>query len=118
MTWIIGIAPPFGYSILVSDICVTFADSQGKRTYQDCLQKLYPLGHFILGGFAGSVKIGFRLLGRLQLDLSQLGDDEAWNLDIISNTWWPRLARRIFKESEEEEKKLGGQVILAAAHPR
>ena len=32
---------------------------------RDMLQKAYPLGPYIIGGFAGSVKIGFELLHSL-----------------------------------------------------
>ncbi|MBI1994840.1 MAG: hypothetical protein HYS66_00005, partial [Deltaproteobacteria bacterium] len=38
-------------------------------------------------------------------------------LDIIANTWWPRIARRIFNKSEPEEQHLGSQLILGGAHP-
>jgi len=59
MTWIVGTASLFGNSILVSDICVTFTDNSGQQKHVDCIQKIYPLGQFVLGGFSGSVKIGF-----------------------------------------------------------
>lgn len=117
MTWIVGIAPPFGYSILVSDVCVTF-NARGKSSrYVDCLQKIYPIGPSMLGGFSGSVKIGFRLLSALHHQLLPFSKKEGWSLDVVANTWWPRLAKRIFKESEPEEKKLHSKIILAGVHP-
>jgi len=117
MTWIVGTASLFGNSILVSDISVTFTDNYGQQKHVDCLQKIYPLGRFILGGFSGSIKIGFGLLTILSLQLRNIPDDNAWVVDIISHTWLPRLLRRFFKESEESEKALGSQLILASVHP-
>ena len=117
MTWIVGTALPFGYSTLVSDICVTFTDNSGKQKYVDCLQKIYPIGSYVLGGFSGSVEIGFRLLRTLWRELSKVPNDSAWDVDIISNTWWPRLAKRIFKNSKDLERNLGSEIILASVHP-
>ena len=71
----------------------------------------------MIGGFAGSVKIGFRTLAELQYESSKLGDGQDWDLETIANTWWPMVAKEVFGKSEVEERKLGSQVILAAAHP-
>jgi hypothetical protein len=57
------------------------------------------------------------MLGQLQYESAKLGQDNDWVLNIIANTWWPRLAGRIFEESEAGERNLGSQIILAAAHP-
>jgi hypothetical protein len=117
MTWIVGTAPPFGSAILVSDICVTFTGHDGSLDYRDCLQKIYLLGPFVLGGFAGSVKIGFALLARLQHEFTKVPQGHAWNVDVIAHTWWPRLSRRIFASAPEGERALGAAVILASVHP-
>lgn len=117
MTWIVGTPTIFGYAILVSDIRVTFTATDGRKHYLDCLQKIYPVSKSMVGGFAGSVQIGFRMLAQLQYESAKVPPDTDWVLDIIANTWWPRLARRIFKGSEAREKNLGSQIILAAAHP-
>jgi hypothetical protein len=117
MTWIVGTPLPFGYSVLVSDICVTFNDISGQQKYIDCLQKIYPIGRFVIGGFSGSVEIGFRMLGVLSKELSNLPKDSAWDIDIISNNWWPRLAKHIFENSENSERTLGCEIILASVHP-
>lgn len=117
MTWVVGTPTLFGYAILVSDIRVTFSAANGQKHYLDCLQKIYPVSKSMLGGFAGSVKIGFRMLAQLQYESAKVPPDSDWVLDIIANTWWPRLARSIFRGSETAERDLGSQVILAAAHP-
>ena len=71
MTWVIGGSTIFGYGVLISDVCVSW-----ELGYQfDCLQKIYPLSNSIMGGFAGSVKIGFQLLQDLR-DFLGLTDEE------------------------------------------
>lgn len=117
MTWIVGTNSLFGHAILVSDIRVTIYTNSGEQVLIDCLQKVYPLGQFVIGGFAGSVKIGFKMLARLQREFSAVDRSEAWILDIVANTWWPRLAKRIFHSFPKEEKKLGSKILLASAHP-
>ena len=117
MTWIVGTAPPFGYSILVSDVCVTFRDAEGHCRTADCLQKIYQLGQFILGGFAGSVKIGLSILAILQQQFAQIPQNKAWQVDVVANTWLPRLVRQIFLSAPEAEQQIGSSIILASAHP-
>lgn len=117
MTWIVGAASAFGSAILVSDIQVTFRQTGGSAYDRDCLQKIYPVGRFVLGGFAGSVRIGFAMLEALRRESAKMSDDQAWQIDVISNTWWPRVARRIFAMSDESERVLGSSIILASAHP-
>ena len=117
MTWVVGCNSIFGHSYLVSDVCVTFTLSSGEKRYLDCLQKVYPLGKFIIGGFAGSVQIGLSIFANLQLEFSNVTEGNAWDLGIVVNTWFPRLVRRIFKKCPNNEQKLGSQILLAAAHP-
>lgn len=117
MTWLVGTNTFFGHAVIASDICVTFTSNSGETTYIDCLQKVYPLGKFIIGGFAGSVRIGFYLIGHLQTELSILDEGNVWDLDIIANTWLPRVVRRIFNSSPSDEKNLGVSIILASVHP-
>jgi|ERR1017187_4782636 hypothetical protein len=113
MTWIVGTLTPFGLGIVASDIRVTFSN----RTEVDCLQKIYSVGGGIVAGFAGSVKIGFSLLHALSYESAKLSQDSAWNLGVISNTWWPRVARRIYSSANKVETDLGSQVILVGAYP-
>lgn len=117
MMWIVGTAPPFGFSILVSDICVTFTRPDGSKHHVDCLQKIYPLGPFVLGGFSGSVRIGFGILEILQLEFSKAPEGAAWSIDVPAHTWLPRLVRQVFRTAPAEEQALGSSIILASAHP-
>jgi hypothetical protein len=117
MTWIVGTNSLFGNAFLVSDVCVTFKSPSGDPRFLDCLQKVHVLGRFVIGGFAGSVRIGFSMLEFLQRQFAVIPEQNAWNLDIVVNTWWPRIARRIFRLSPLEERNLGSRIILATAHP-
>ena len=117
MTWVVGTNTKFGHAVIASDICVTFPANSGEETYIDCLQKVYPLGRFVIGGFAGSVRIGFDLVAHLQAELVMPDEEYVWNLDIIANTWLPRVVRRIFDSSPSDEKNVGASIILASVHP-
>lgn len=118
MTWIVGTGTMFGHAVLASDIRATFILSTGEERHIDYLQKVYPLGKVIVGGFAGSVRIGFSLMGHLQAELSMVDEGNVWDLDIIANTWLPRVVRRVFNSFPQSEKVLGSQIILASTHHR
>jgi hypothetical protein len=110
MTWIVGTVPPFGYSILASDIRVSWANG----TERDCLQKIYALHDDFMGGFAGSVLLGFKTLGAIA---EQLPSKQHLGPPLIAKNWIPRLARRVFRNASPEDRRLGCQIIVAAVHP-
>jgi len=112
MTWVVGNATFFGYAVGLSDIRVTFADG----TEMDCLQKLHGVGRFIAAGFAGSVAIGFGMLGVLSTLLREAPPDTAWVPEAIA-AWWPADARNVFGSFPDQEQGLGCQLILLGAHP-
>lgn len=115
MTWVIGAASPLGHGIVVSDIRVTF---NGKP--MDMLQKAYPVGNFMVAGFAGSVSIGFSLLDSLvraialppEVEKIHIWDDPA----CIAREWAPR-AKAIFDSAPPQEKVLGSQLLLVGISP-
>lgn len=113
MTWVVGTPTLFGYALMVSDIRATLKD----KTYLDHLQKIHLVSPSMVAGISGSIKIGFRLLGELEYESSKAKQDKDWVLDILANTWWPRIARNIFNKSDLEEKFRGSSIILAAPHP-
>lgn len=112
MTWVVGSATLFGYAVGLSDIRVTFADG----TELDCVQKLYPVGRFIAAGFAGSAAIGFGMVHVLRGLLGQAPENEAWMPEIVAQ-WWPTDARNVFGRFNEEERRVGCQLMLLGAHP-
>jgi hypothetical protein len=110
MTWIVGTVPPFGYSILVSDIQVSWLDG----TQRDCLQKIHKVGDDFLCGFAGSVRLGFEFLRTIA---EQLPTRLRGTPPLLVSDWIPSLARWVFRAAAPEERRLGCQLIIAAAHP-
>lgn len=114
MTWIIGASSLFGYGVVISDIQVTLAN---KKTI-DVLQKAYPLSNFIVGGFAGSVRVGFMLLqslsDKLKLPLGYEG--YAWDPCKVANDW-SIVARNVFASALLNEQKLGSKFLIIAASP-
>ena len=118
MTWIIGSPTLFGHAILVSDICVTFQNTAGSVEYRGCLQKIYCVGKSQIAGFSGSVNIGLKILEELTYESMKLSDNQDWIMDAIANTWFTRVARRIFNASEDAEKRGGCSIIIASAHPK
>src|SRR5450759_2701557 len=95
MTWVVGATSVFGYGALYSDVQVTFADGSTR----DLVQKAYPLGNFIAAGFAGSVRIGFKLLQSLAVFL--VLPDEALGSHASDPIWvatqWAPIARSVFE---------------------
>ncbi len=112
MTWIIGLPSIFGYAHAVSDVQVTWEN--GER--RDCLQKVYPIAPFIIGGFAGSVQLGFNLLDHLQRNLSIAEPGGGWILRYVAGKWC-RTARQIYKRAPENLRRLGCEIILLGASP-
>ena len=111
MTWVVGASSIFGYGIILSDVRVTFAD----KSQADLVKKAYPLGRFIIGGFSGSIKIGFTLLDSLRSSLQPPPDADpngAWNPSVVANSWGPEWAAPAFAASEEIERKLGCTILL------
>ena len=112
MTWVVGGITPFGYGIAISDIRVTFEDG----THRDCLQKIYPVGNFIVAGFAGSVDIGFALIKDLRNFLTLDDPNEAWIPEWVAVNWRAR-ASRIFRAKPQNEQRLTSEIILIGIHP-
>lgn len=103
----------FGYGFAVSDIRVTLANGEER----DCLQKIYSLGNFVAGGFAGSVRIGFAMLETLS---TLLNPPEAKNgaCDPVALAqWWPTDARDVFSKFCREEQALHSHLMLISASP-
>lgn len=112
MTWVIGGITPFGYGVGLSDIRVSW----GEKNYRDCLQKVYPVGKFIIAGFSGSVKLGFRLIEDLSNFLFLDNPDEAWIPEWVAVNWW-RRARRFFNIASPKLQKLGASILIVGIHP-
>jgi len=117
MTWIVGTTSLFGHSILAADVCVTFTMPNGQRTYLDCLQKIHPLGRFLVGGFAGSVRIGFAVIDALCKIFNEIPQTNAIDLESMAPVALPQIVREIFEASLPSEQVLGCQIIIGWVHP-
>lgn len=101
-----------GYGLAISDVRVTLGD--GSEV--DCLQKIYPVGKFIAGGFAGSVRIGFAMLETLTALLYTDNEEGAWDPTAVAQ-WWPQDARQVFAQFPEEERSGQCHLMLVSTHP-
>ena len=110
MTWVIGASSIFDYGAMMSDVRVTFSDG----TERDLIQKAYPVGPYIVAGFAGSVRIGFQMLESLAKFLivpPNAPQPGAWEPEWVAERWKP-LAVQIFESADELEQALRSQILL------
>jgi hypothetical protein len=114
MTWVVGGSSLFGYGVMVSDVRVSWDDG----TEADLLRKAYRVGPFLLAGFAGSVNIGFQLIGSLQSFLIPPDDStsSAWKPEWVAEQWHPKAAQ-IFANAPPEEQTLHSQLLIVGVSP-
>jgi hypothetical protein len=114
MTWVIGASTPFGYGFAISDICVQFRYGETR----DMLQKIYPVGNYIVAGFAGSVKIGFLLIDNLKeiLKLPEGSENKAWYPDWVAEKF-SKNAKEIFDKADDNEKQGRSQILMVGISP-
>jgi hypothetical protein len=110
MTWVIGASSIFDYGAMMSDVRVTFRDGSER----DLIQKAYPVGPYIVAGFAGSVTIGFQMLDSLTKFLIVPADAPqpgAWEPEWVAEHWKP-IASEIFEAADALEQALHCQILL------
>jgi hypothetical protein len=113
MTWVIGLASPFGYGVAVSDVQVTFENGETL----DCLQKVYAVAPNMVAGFSGSVKLGFALVDDLARVLrANLAPGEVVFPRRAAH-FWHRRARRIFQRAPAALQRYGASVMLVGVSP-
>jgi hypothetical protein len=115
MTWVIATNVLLGYAVGISDIRITFGPPDSRQE-RDCLQKIYSVGQDLAAGFAGSVEIGFAMIGSLQKALKLEDQSLAWNPKSVAEQWTSH-ARRIFSRYPATQQQLGSQLILIGATP-
>jgi hypothetical protein len=111
LTWVCAVSNVLGSCALYSDVQVTFPNGDTK----DLIQKAYPFTHSLAAGFAGSVNIGFSLLDSLASFLQRPPGADG-DPRMISITWAP-LARSVFENADEMERRFGAQILIVAASP-
>jgi hypothetical protein len=98
---------------MVSDVRVSW----NNHTEADLLRKAYRVGPYLLAGFAGSVNIGFPLIGDLQNFLTPPDSSaSAWNPEWVAEHWHPEAAR-IFAQASPEEQAMGSQLLIVGVAP-
>lgn len=112
MTWIIGCPTIFGYGFLISDVRVTL-DGKPSRV---SIQKVHPVGHFLMAGFSGSVEFGFFIVAALQKSIAAHGPGVTVQPGKFYFSVY-RHIRRSFEECSPNVKALGSQIILMGASP-
>jgi hypothetical protein len=112
MTWIVGMPTMWGYSIGISDVRVTLADG----SEYDCLQKIYPIAQSIALGFAGSVRIGFKMINVMKDWLHNEEPNHAW-IPLETADLWPEIARAVFAAAPSTEQAGQCALIMLSADP-
>ena len=116
MTWVVGASTLFGYGVVISDIQVSCPES-GFR--MDVLQKAYPVGKYIVAGFAGSVYAGLTLLQDLAdfLHVADIAADECWEPQWVADNWQER-ARGAYGRLREEAPVGDTDVLMVGLQPK
>lgn len=112
MTWILGAGVPFGYGALVSDIRAGWRDG----SHLDCLQKIYPVGPWLMAGLCGSVQFGFETLADLHQTFCEAPKGHSY-LPTRAAWCWHRRARRKFAVASAEVRDLGCSILLVGVSP-
>lgn len=114
MTWILGSGVVWGYGALIADVRVTFSDSNQSV---DGLQKVYPVGNWMLAGFAGSVAFGFHMMDDMKTAFSAVREPtRAWMPEVAAQRWY-RRARRAFALAPAATRQLGCSLLLVGVSP-
>ena len=112
MTWILGSAVAFGYGALVADVRAVWPNGD----HLDVLQKVYPVGQWMMAGFAGSVEFGFSCIDDMQTQFATDNKNAMWMPEFAA--WkWHRRARRAFAESSDRVRQLGSSLLLVGVSP-
>lgn len=117
MTYVVGLTglPNGGY--VANDIRV---GSVARGMFQPWsalgVQKVYPVGPYVVAGFAGSVEMGFWAVRDLEHYIGDPPEGFAVYPSVIARWWW-RRARRVFARAPENLQNLGLNVLLVGASP-
>lgn len=116
MTWVVGASTLFGYGVVISDVRVTCTAT--ART-ADVLQKAYPVGRYIVAGFAGDVHAGLALLDNLKSFLNSPAPDmdECWDPQWVADSWASE-ARTMFARLCEEGPTGKTHILMLGLQPQ
>jgi len=106
MTWVLGTATRFGYVTCVSDIQVSWGDSE----FRNCLKKAYKITDSLAVGFAGSIKIAFDLVDDLKSYYDSGTQIPECPKELMKR--WPKQARRIFSAAPLDERANRSELLI------
>jgi hypothetical protein len=112
VTWILGSGVMFGYGALISDVRATWPDGR----HLDALQKVYPVGNWMMAGFAGSVEFGFQTIVDMERAFGETRAGYAWAPQIAAWRWY-RRARRAFARAPARIQSLSSSILLVGVSP-
>jgi len=116
MTWVIGAPTMFGYSIALADIQVTLTYPDKSKKYLDAIQKLFPIGKFVVAGFSGDVEIGYLLMEDLRRWFFLPEKERAWIPDCLVMDW-KRRARFIYSKIPPK-RQCAVELLFVAVYPQ
>lgn len=111
MTWLLGGEGSWS-AFLLADTRVTLPADAG---YRDWVRKVYQIGSHLIVGCAGSTKIGFEIIAKLQHDPELAGQPA---LSEILRETLPRKLIDVFSSAEPEAREDGCEMIFAGCHLR
>jgi hypothetical protein len=118
MTYVVGLTglPNGGY--VANDVRVGSFDQRRRFVPWPAigLQKVYPIGPYVVAGFAGSVELGFWAMN----DLRRYVGDPPEGVAVISSViarWWWRRPRRAWPQMPSHLRKLGLSIIVVGVSP-
>lgn len=98
-------------------ICVQHADGRCVAVDGIGLQKVHPVGPFVLAGFAGSVELGFAAITDLRRCIGSPPDGVAVSPCKLARWWW-RRPRRVWRTTVPERlKPIGLEVMIVGVSP-
>ena len=118
MTFVVALTglPNGGY--VANDVRVGSFDAQERFVpWPDVgLQKVYPIGPFVVAGFAGSVELGFWAIDDLRRYVGDPPEGIAVITSVIARWWW-RRPRRAWGSIPAHLQQLGLSVIILGVSP-
>lgn len=112
MTWVLGSGVTWGYGALVGDVRAVWSNG----AHLDCLQKIHPVGSWLMAGFSGSVQFGFETIADLRRRFGSAATGYSY-MPTAAAWRWHRRARRAFANAPTEIREMGCQVLLVGVSP-
>jgi hypothetical protein len=103
---------------VANDVRVGAYDARGRfAPWLDVgMQKVHPIGPYVVAGFSGSVQLGFWAIEDLRRFVGEPPEGVAVYSSVLARWWW-RRPRRAWDSFPRRLRKLGLSVLLVGACP-